>query len=434
MNVDAIRAQLAKIQQSTSDIDKSTAIIYTLLNDPTVINVGVNDNLLSLIDSAPVGSVFSIDKNFVFSGDLVVNKPLTMMSASPIAGRVDKTFLGPTFIGAMDVKAPNVSLINLLLTSHIKEQTILSTGDKFLAQSCLVKGSTTGQHRGIRTDSAGIVVSQCYIYNIFETIDTQAIAGWNGCKNLFVDDCYLEASGENVLFGGADPDNESMIPQDITIKNCDMFKPLAWKTTPGITVKNLFEIKNAKRVKVTNCRMTNSWTSGQVGYGILVNVRNQDGNAPFSTIQDVVFDGCLVSAVGAGIQILGQDYAHPSGILTNLTFSNNHFEFINGSFGAGRQILISRGGKGLQFLNNNFKGTSINSAMNFDDPTLLCEALEVSGNTFDEGDYGIFGTGAPGLGKVVLDMYAPAYKWSNNTIRKGTSGRNIVYPPGTIIV
>lgn len=63
---------------------------------------------------------------------------------------------------------------------------------------------------------------------------------------------FLEASGENILFGGGEA---TLNPADIEIRSNHMFKPLTWmKGQPGYVggndgnpfiVKNLFELKNA---------------------------------------------------------------------------------------------------------------------------------------------------------------------------------------------
>jgi hypothetical protein len=47
---------------------------------------------------------------------------------------------------------------------------------------------------------------------------------------------YLEASGENLMFGGADPSVPNLVPADIVISHNLVSKRLAWRTRPW-TVK-----------------------------------------------------------------------------------------------------------------------------------------------------------------------------------------------------
>ena len=74
-------------------------------------------------------------------------------------------------------------------------------------------------------------------------IDAQAIAGFNGPGPFRIINNYLEASTENVLFGGADPKIPNLIPSDIEIKRNHFSKLLAWRNpilpppsaAPGVT-------------------------------------------------------------------------------------------------------------------------------------------------------------------------------------------------------
>jgi hypothetical protein len=60
------------------------------------------------------------------------------------------------------------------------------------------------------------------------------------------------------------------------------------------TVKNLFELKNAKNVVVDGNLLENNWTDAQTGYAVLFTVRNQDGSAPWSTVEAITFTNNIV--------------------------------------------------------------------------------------------------------------------------------------------
>lgn len=426
MDIEGIKAETAKIRKSCDVID-------SLLIPSEVIHVGLGDNLASIIEQAPEGSIISIVPAYQTDADLILEKPVSIKSDNPIPNRASPVNQYPTINGILTNNAP-ANITNIKLKGKVKERTLIDSGDNLVLDGCLIQGSPSGQHRGILANASNLTFIKCYVAGIIDSIDTQAVAAWDGCKNLLLDDCYLEASGENVLFGGADAISEAMLPQDIVINNCDLVKLLAWKNTPSVTVKNLFEIKAGRRIRVSNTRMKNSWTSGQDGYGILLTVRNQDGSAPFSDIQDIIIENCELDNLGAGIQILGQDYSNPSGMLKNVTVKKTKFTNINGANGSGRQVFISRGSQNLLIDTCEFYGTKLNSAFNFDDPTQLNKNFNVTNSLFQEGDYGIFGTGAPNLGEPALAMYAPHYHWSGITIKKGDSGRNIQYPAGTTVV
>ena len=59
--------------------------------------------------------------------------------------------------------------------------------------------------------------------------DSQAINGYNGAGPFTIENNYLEAAGENVLFGGADPAVTNLVPSDIVLRRNHLFKPLEWR-------------------------------------------------------------------------------------------------------------------------------------------------------------------------------------------------------------
>jgi hypothetical protein len=146
--------------------------------------------------------------------------------------------------------------------------------------------------------------------------DAQAIAGGIG-NNLDgpykIVNNFLEASGENVIFGGS---AGTTTPADIQISQNHFFKPLTWmKGQPGYVggtngnpfiVKNFLELKNAQRVLVEGNIMENTWGGfSQVGFGIVLTPKNPGGTTPCPLCQvtDVTIRYNTISHVGAGLQI-----------------------------------------------------------------------------------------------------------------------------------
>jgi hypothetical protein len=125
--------------------------------------------------------------------------------------------------------------------------------------------ATIGQKRGIALNSASTTIENSYISDIkSEDQDAQAICGWNGPGPYTIINNYLEASGENVMFGGEDPAIVDLVPSDIVFARNYLSKPLDWQWQPWI-VKNLFELKNARRVTIDGNIMENNWVSSQSG-------------------------------------------------------------------------------------------------------------------------------------------------------------------------
>ncbi|MGC1374039.1 MAG: hypothetical protein WA824_18030, partial [Candidatus Sulfotelmatobacter sp.] len=180
------------------------------------------------------------------------------------------------------------------------------------AQGEAVRGILLGQSRYIAVMDSFFTDFHC-IAKTGSCGDTQAIAGGIGDGPMGpykIVNTFLEASGENVIFGGG---GGTATPQDIEVRHNHMFKPLMWmKGQPGYVggkdgnpfiTKNLFELKNAQRVLLEGNIMENTWGGfTQVGFGIVLTPRNPGGCTPCK-VTDVTIRYNYISHVGAGIQI-----------------------------------------------------------------------------------------------------------------------------------
>src|SRR5579872_1277669 len=130
------------------------------------------------------------------------------------------------------------------------QSVLANVAHDLVVDRCYIHGDpTAGQKRGIALNSASTAITGSYISDIKAVgQDSQAIAGWNGPGPYTITNNYLEAAGENILFGGADPAIQNLIPADITISGNWIAKQTSWRSE-NWSVKNLVELKNAQRVK-----------------------------------------------------------------------------------------------------------------------------------------------------------------------------------------
>jgi len=144
--------------------------------------------------------------------------------------------------------------------------------------------------------------------------DAQAVSGGTGNAPggpYKIENNFLEASGENIMFGGG---GGSTTPADIEIRHNHFFKPMRWK--PGqpdfagsysgdpYIVKNLFELKNAQRVLLEGNILENSWGGfSQAGFAILLLPANQGGKCPSCQVTDVTIRYNKISHVGGVFDI-----------------------------------------------------------------------------------------------------------------------------------
>jgi hypothetical protein len=128
---------------------------------------------------------------------------------------------------------------------------------------------------------------------------------------------YLEGGAEVVLFGGSDPSIAGLVPSDIEIRGNYFRKPLEW--SGHAVIKGTFELKNARRVVVDG----NLLESEILTTAFVITVRNQGGQAPWSTIEDVEITNNIVRHASSGVNILGSDNEHKSQEARRIRIANN---------------------------------------------------------------------------------------------------------------
>ena len=206
----------------------------------------------------------------------------------------------------------------------------------------------SGAKRGVALNSINSWIVDSTIADIKgEGQDTQAIAGFNGPGPFRIVDDELEAAGENILFGGADPRIAGLVPSDIVIADNHLAKPLGWRVgDPGYvgthwSVKNLFELKNAQRVTLDHNVLENVWPDAQNGYAIVLTPRNQEGTCPWCVVQDVTITHNVVRHAARAIGLLATDDTNPSLPEQRIVVRDNLFDDIGFSWGDGWFVTLA---------------------------------------------------------------------------------------------
>jgi hypothetical protein len=221
------------------------------------------------------------------------------------------------------------------------------------------------------------------------------------------------------------------VPADIVVTGNHFSKRLEWRGQSK-AVKNLFELKSAKRVTVRNNLFEHNWSDAQSGTAIVFTVRNDEGGAPWSVVEDVLFEQNLVRDTEGVFNILGTDSYQPSGRATRITIRNNlcigsgWFAQIGGEVGEltfdhntvdqGRNFLTLYTGEVWP------AGTARPRPAQF-----AVESLTVTNMLANHNEYGAFGDNV-GIGTSALAALTRSYRWTNNVLAGGTGK---VYPPVT---
>lgn len=285
--------------------------------------------------------------------------------------------------------------------------------------------SVSDLKRGIGLNSAATTIVNSYISDIHVVgQDAQAIAGFNGPGPFKLINNFLEASTENVMFGGADPVIKNLVPSDIEIRGNLFHRPAEWKThSPHWVVKNIFELKNARRVTVEGNIFENNWADGQSGYAIVFTPRNQDGNCTWCEVSDVSFRNNIVRNSFRGINILSQDNTnHTDPVTSRIEISNNSFENIESWW-----ILLTGsnqlGPNSLKITHNTVKqgGTVLYTEVS------PGPGFVFSDNIANHNEYGIMGD-SKGVGDATLNYFFPTAVFTNNVFVGGPAKLYAAHP------
>lgn len=388
-----------------------------------------------------------------------------------------------------------------------------------------------GQKRGISLHSARTWIINSHISGIRAIgQDSMAIGGWNGPGPYHIENNYLEAAGEVVIFGGATPGIPDVVPSDIVIRRNTITRPLSWRdpivptptgvratvggggglqsgqytyrvvarrpayddaavsrpstevtvsapagatvqlawdavpdateyrvygrtpagssywTVKGTTfsdtgsaatgsggpggatvwqVKNLFELKNGRRVQVDYNTFENNWAEAQTGWAILFTPRGENGQCPWCVVEDVTVEYNTIRRVGAGFQILGLDDYGPSGQANNITIRHNEVSDMGSAWGGNGYFLLLTGGpRDIIVDHNTIVADNGGGLLQLDGPPIV--GFVFTNNVGRHNEYGIIGSArAPGLESI--QAFLPEALITHNVLAGGQAS---YYPPG----
>jgi hypothetical protein len=371
----------ADIRRTRKKLAEADAILRAGLAPPSqVITVPVGASIQAAIDSAPTGAVIAIEPG-TYSEYLTVGARDVTLQPTVIVppGPRDPSWVPVTLISdgetTVTLQGHGYStLVGLGVRNSNPNATIitdLGVGTK-LDRVLVLGDPVQGQHRGILAHGQNGIYEYLHVDNCgLAGRDAQAIAGWDGTRDLFVTDSYLGGAAQSVMFGGADSISSDRIPSGITFERCHLGKNPDWYGKWDI--KTSLELKCCKHFVMTDCVLQWSGTSGgQSGYLIVLTPRNQDGNAPWSCIDGVLIERCRCITGGAGISMLGRDDDQPSGPLTNVVIRDVSFEDINPAsyMGSGWIVFLNHAPEHVTMERITAQGPSVSAIVYVVDPAV----------------------------------------------------------------
>jgi uncharacterized protein YjdB len=325
--------------------------------------------------------------------------------------------------------AQEISGIVRLGTWDSWEPTVASMGHDFVIDRVYMHGTPTQAVRRclfLSSGSTAVIdswLSECHSNNG----DSQGILALGGAGPYAIDNNEISGGHEVIMFGGGDPVVPNLVASDIMITRNHITRP---PTDRGVwQVKNLLELKSAKRVLIQGNVMENNWADAQTGFGLLIKSVNQDGGCTQCGTQDVTIVGNVLKKSGSGINIAG-DVQGPSLITSRITLVDNLIDSLNvGVFtadGVALQLLEQATDVSISHLTFTPMPTGGLNAISFDGVPEV--RLSISGSIFPHNAYGIKGSGGSD-GTNSLNTFAPGAYFVTNAIVGGTCS---YYPTTTM--
>lgn len=354
----------------------------------------------------------------------------------------------------------------------VPQTTLAQVPHDLVLDRCYIHGFPTQDSRGnptrgISLHSAATSILGCTIAQIQSSgTDAQAIWGANGPGPYEIINNYLEATGENLMFGGAYQQISGLTPANATIRANHLKKPMKWnpKDPNGDwrqgenydgshwSVKNLLELKSGENFVIDGNTLEGCWVAAQAGWAILLTPRAGDQGGPWTHVSNITLTNNLIKDTAQGISMLGSDDANKSGPLENVLIQNNLFENVgNEHFNAaepGKEIStfrlfylgsgMSSGSTNVKFDHNTWHSPQPNTGVGMIAYTQTKFAF--TNNIVPYGSYGIyFDTKGDGLahasGWLPGGVVSHNVFWQSNASRRiparywGNADSNF-YPPG----
>ena len=379
-----------------------------------------------------------------YTGNFAVTQPTVIDRFDPSAlptGRISPADVADTVLVASDpynptlqVSASDVVVRGITVTGVAPDRVTVLVGFKPAATDpvtvlpsrvsidrIVVLGTNGLGHRGVEMHGADMQFTRNYVAGILEQgRQSQGFWAAYGPGPYLIEDNYIEASGENILFGGDDPPTPGLVPSDIVIRRNLLYKLPAWRQKPG-SVANLLELKNAQRVLIEDNILDGSWTDIQIGHGAVFTPRNQYGKAPWCTVRDVRFVRNVVRNYDTfALSHLYTDNNHQSGTLANMYYEGNLF--------LGRAVLNQTGGVDgdLAFIRNTYPLVT-DKIIGFNGPAPPPGAgapgrpnLVWTLNVGRSGRNGIIGQYGGGQGSPSIAAYTTPVTLTGNVVEQGT--------------
>ncbi|HUF70539.1 MAG TPA: PKD domain-containing protein [Longimicrobiales bacterium] len=206
-------------------------------------------------------------------------------------------------------------------------------------------------------------------------------------------------------------------------------------TSPGTvwTVKNVFELKNARNVVIEDNIFENHWKQAQPGYAIVLTPRNSGGNCSWCVVENVRFDYNIVRNTAAGVNLLGYDVpSRPTRQTRNIAFRHNLFAGLTSALGGNAWfMLIGDEPRDIIIEHNTIDASGASVVYTYGGTSTSprqIHGFQMTANAARHGSYGFNGAFFS-YGNGILDNFYPGAVFEANYLAGGSASR---YPAGNV--
>jgi hypothetical protein len=303
-----------------------------------------------------------------------------------------------------------------------------------------VAPESVGQRRAVMGNGTRITLRRSHIAGVWAQSlqDSQAFCAWDGAGPYTIIGQLSRGRQQNAHVRRREQQSADRVPSDILVEGNHFSKRLEWKGKRRV-VKNLFELKSAKRVVVRNNLFERNWTDAQSGWAIVFTARNDEGQSPWSVVEDVLFERNVIRDTEGVFNILGYDRDKPSGRTTRVTLRNNL------AIGE-RHVLLAGSEVGILTLDHNTVDQGWNFATLYYGDVWVAgtssmrpaqfavESLTITNTIGNHNAYGVFGEnagiGTPALEQLTRGVHLDAQRARRRTFRSLLPGSHVAAHSG----
>lgn len=419
-----------------------------------MITLHAGDDLQHALDTAQPGETIQLDREAIWVGNFTLpvkppGPPIEVRGTGPVDGPAPRlaedlaALLSPNSLSALSTigNTSGWRFSAVCFVAGTSTGDLVRLGDGLISDPsqlpsdivfdrCLFRAAETAKN-GLQMNAVNVTLRRCGVKGVkLKGQESHAIVTWNSPGPFLIEDCYLEAGSCGLLVGGAKAAIPNCVPSDLTFRRNTVTRPLELRGG-GWGVKNLFELKNAKRVVCAGNVFEHNWPDSQSGWSIVFTVRANSPSAPWTTIQDVLFESNIVRHASMGFNLLGLDdqkdaagIVYPTIPMDGVVIRNNLCYDIDQANWGGNGCFMNLGAAPRNLVVERNTVIQSGSIVSVNGPPL--EGFRFVDNIALHNTYGIKGDSMPS-GTATIMRYFPSSVVNENVLAGGSVG---LYPAG----